>query len=275
MQITRTEPDSGGANRTPREEIRPLVTGTRKVNPEALVDCSPSEAYPWAYKKTNTWTIQMMSLKGFTEPFAMLDSQAGHEAESAGGVEMWPFSDRYLQLSDKKDEDGKLIIDVNPSNFDERLTYFVKLHRDHFDKHGLPQYGGTEIMQAVKASDEHFMADEFGELPKDQRPLRVRTVFSDGALQDKKLFIAYLSNATPVTDPRVSPVTVIGRHGEWDEIWVIAIFGEEGGGGHAAYQEYVELAKTHPWIYPLYFENVTNSAEAAEDLALTGVPTQA
>ena len=278
MQITidRQEPPTGGPDRTPREEIKPLVTGAIEVNPENLVDCSPSEGWPWKRKPVNTWSVQSASIKGFSEPFAMLDSQAGTtDAASAGGVEMWPFSDRFLPLSDQRDEDGELIIDVNPTNFDSRMAAFVKLHRDHFDRNGLPEYGGTVAMEAVRASDEHFMGDEFGKRARVDRPLRVRAMWTDGLLQDATEFQAYLRQATPIQDPRVSPTTTIGRHGDWDEIWLIAIFGEEGGDGHAAYQQYVELAKDHPWIHPLYFEDVINGAEISEDMALAAVPTAA
>jgi hypothetical protein len=276
MQITRDQVPTGGPDRTPREEIKPLVTGNREVNPEGYVDCSPSEGWPWKHKPTNTWAIQSASIKGFTEPFAMLDSQAGTtDAASAGGVEMWPFSDVFLPLSDQRDEDGELIIDVNPNNFDTRMAAFVRLHRDHFNRDGLPEYGGTEIMEAVRAGDEHFMGDEFGKRARDDRPLRVRVAWTDGLLNDARQFQAYLSQATAVTDPRVSPTTSIGRHGDWDEIWLIAIFGEEGGDGHAAYQQYVELAKDHPWIHPVYFEDVINGGEISEDMALMAVPTAA
>lgn len=201
-------------------------------------------------------------------------------ADEAGGVELWPFSDTYLRLSAKKDADGDPIIDANPGNFDERWAEFVQLHRDHFDAHGMPEYGGTEVMLAIAAGDAHFIGNpkdpqdkgEFGERPAAERPFRLRSLWTDGALEDKAGFIAYLSQATPVIDPTVSETTTIGLDGQWDEAWLVGIFGEEGGGGHKAYEEYVELAKTHPWIYPLYFENVINDAEITEDMSLAGVP---
>jgi hypothetical protein len=276
MIITRNAPDTGGPSRTPRVEIKPLITGAREVNPESYVDCSPSEGWAWVRKPTTTWAVQSASVKGFTEPFALLDSQAGTtDAASAGGVEMWPFSDQFLPLSDQKDEDGELIIDVNPNNYDTRMAAFVKLHKEHFNKDEVPAYGGTEIMEAVRAADEHFMGDEFGERARADRPLRIRVAWTDGVLNDKAKFISYLSQATPSTDPRVSATTVIGQHGDWDEMWLIAIFGEEGGDGHAAYEEYVTLAKSHPWIYPVYFADVINGAEISEDMALVAVPTAA
>ena len=228
IHITQDEPDTGGPNRTERKKIAPLVTGRRQVNPEAYVDVSPSLSWAWRRNPAvNTWSILVPSLKGFTEPFALLDSQAADElsaainaggADEAGGVELWPFSDTYLRLSAKKDADGDPIIDANPGNFDERWAEFVQLHRDHFDAHGMPEYGGTEVMLAIAAGDAHFIGNpkdpqdkgEFGERPAAERPFRLRSLWTDGALEDKAGFIAYLSQATPVIDPTVSETTTIG-----------------------------------------------------------------
>ena len=68
---------------------------------------------------------------------------------------------------------------------------------------------------------------EFGpggdnEKPRDERPVRARTVFSDGAVTDEAEFRAYLAKAT--RDRK----TGYGRHGEWDEVWAIAILGQPG-----------------------------------------------
>jgi hypothetical protein len=129
-------------------------------------------------------------------------------------------------------------------------------------------------MTALRAGDAHFM-DEFGSKPRDQRPGRGRVIWSDGELADASEFIEYLSQATAVDDPAASTVTPVGRHGEWDEVIVIAIFGEEGGDGHAAYEQYVEFARKHPWVHPLYFADVVSGPEVAEDMALAVVPVNA
>lgn len=273
MKIIREEVSTGGKSRTPREEIKPLITGDRGAEPEQYVDASPSEDWPWNVDPTvRTWDVQLASVKGFVEPFAVLDTEAANET-LAGGVATYPFSSEYLPLSDQKDEDGKTIIDVNPSNFDERFAAFTRLHSGFFEN-GRPRWGGTKITTALKAGDEHFM-EEFGERPVSQRPVRLRVVWTDGILNDGAEFIAYLSDATAVNDPTVSSDHPIGRHGEWDEIWAVAIFGEEGGEGHTAYEQYVKLAKDHPWIHVYYFPGVTNGLEVAEDMAIAGVPTQA
>jgi len=273
MQITRTEQATGGPNRTKREEMAPLLDGVRGCEPEQYPDCSPSEAWPWTTKPgVCTWTIQLASMKAFTEPFAALDTEAANETD-AGGVATYPFSNIYLPLSDKRDEDGDLIIDVNPTNFDERMAYFMRLHSRYFEN-GLPAYGGTEVMEAIRAGDEHFMG-ELGKKPRSQRAVRSRVFWSDGLLNDAEAFLAYLGQAKAVDDPKASTVTPIGQHLEWDEVIAVALFGEEGGDGHKAYEQYAKFAKAHPWVHAYYFEGVTNGLEVAEDMALVTVPTLA
>ena len=273
MQITRTEPTTGGENRTDREEMKPLFDGpSAKTEPEQYTDVSPSLAWWWrSNKKMRTWNVLDPSVKAVTEPFALMDSEAGAEAGSgAGGVATYPFSDRYLPLSDKRDSEGDLIIDVNPGNFDERWAHFLALYPDHFE-HGLPRWGGTEIMSAIEAGDEHYM-DEFPDPASRKGRTRARIVHTDGLLGDEQQFRAYLSMAAPVSAPGTSTVTPLGRHGEWDEAWIIAIYGEEGGDSRDAYEQYAEIARTHPWVHPLYFASVMNSGEASEDIAYVAVP---
>ena len=65
---------------------------------------------------------------------------------------------------------------------------------------------------------------------------------------------------------------MLGQHGEWDEAWIVAIYGEEGGESRQAYEQYVEIARDHPWIHPVYFSNVMNPDETAEDIAYLAVP---
>jgi hypothetical protein len=272
MKIERTEESTGGNLRTKREEIAPLFDGKGEVEPEQYLDCSPSEGWPWDSDPTiTTWRLQLASVKGYLVPFGQLDSQAGHEA-GGGGIATYPFSDRYLPLSDQEDDEGEIIIDVNGTNFDQRLRYFMELHSQFFEN-GIPTRGGTVIMSAIDAGDEHFM-DEFGDRARDARPTRLRAVWTDGLLRDAKRFQDYLRQAQAATS-QVSNVTKVGRHGEWDEVWAIAIFGDEGGDGHKAYLQYVELAKDHPWIHPYYFEGVKNPDEISEDMAIASVPTAA
>jgi hypothetical protein len=268
MQIVRTEVPTGGPNRTRREEIVPLNTGKREVEPECYLDCSQSEGWPWdSNPAVCTWDVQAEAARQFLVPFEALDSQAADEqaggSDEKGGVYFYPFSNVFQPVGEG-DGDG----DLNSSNWDRKMTAFA---RKYFDGNGKPQ-GGTEIMAAIRAGDAHFM-DEFGpggenEAPRAARPVRARVVWTDGALTDAAAFRSYLAQAVPGAGG-------YGSHGEWDEVWAVAIIGEEGGGGHAAYDQYVTLAKDHPWIHPYYFEAVANPAEVAEDMALAVVPVKA
>lgn len=266
MQITRTETPTGGPNRTPREEIVELNTGTREVEPEGYLDFSESEGWSWESNPAqNTWNIQVEAVRQFIVPFEELDSQAEAEQaggdEGKGGVYFYPFNNQFLPIG-HGDDDG----DLNSANFTEKMTAFLA----RYGKNGLPA-GGTEIMTAVKAGDQHFMG-EFRTDSRDERPVRARVVFTDGALHDALKFRAYLEQAT------LDRSTGYGRHGEWDEVWAVCILGEgehsDGSNpGRDAYEQYADIAKTHPWVHAYYFEAVTNPAEVAEDMALAVVPT--
>lgn len=267
MQITRTETPTGGPNRTPREEITALNTGPREVEPEGYLDFSESEGWAWdSDPAQNTWNIQIETVRQFIVPFEELDSQAAAEQaggdEEKGGVYFYPFNNNFLPIGNG-DDDG----DLNSANFTGKMTAF--LHR--FGRRGQPQ-GGTEIMEAVRAGDKHYMGEFRGD-PRDERPVRARVVFTDGMLNDAASFRSYLEQAVLSRDG-------YGSHGEWDEVWGICILGEgrKSDGTNpakAAYDQYVTLSKDHPWIHPYLFEGVTNPAEVAEDLALAVVPTRA
>ena len=263
MQIVRTEQPTGTENRTRREEIVPLITGTREAEPEMYLDCSESEGWPWdSNPSACTWDIQIEAVRNFISPFEALDSQAADEQsggdDEKGGVYAYPFSNNFLPLGHGSD-DG----DLNSSNFDKKVGEFIK---KYFSQEGKPR-GGTEIMTAIRAGDKHYLG-EFGDEPRGERPVRARVVWTDGALNDADAFQAYLGQAT-LSDEG------FGSHGDWDEVWAVAIAGEAAGGGKEAYDQYVELSRNHPWIHAYYFEGVVNPAEIAEDMAVAVVPTQA
>lgn len=262
MQIVRTETPTGGANRTRREEIVPLLPQESEAEPEVYLDCSQSEGWPWdSNPQVCTWDVQVEALRQLIVPFEALDSQAAGEqaagGDDHGGVYAYPFSNLFLPIGDG-DDDG----DLNSANFDRKMLR--DFYRKHFDGAAHPVAGGTEIMAAVKAGDKHYMG-EFRGTARDERPVRLRVVLTDGALQDSAAFQRYLGQAA------LSPKGY-GSHGDWDEVWAICILGEPGGGGHAAYRQYQDLAKDHPWIHAYYFEGVVNPAEVAEDMAVAAIP---
>jgi hypothetical protein len=267
MQIIRTETPTGGPNRTSRQEINVLNTGPREVEPEVdFLDFSESTSWPWESDgNVCTWDVQLEALRQFIVPFEALDSQAAAEQadgdDEKGGVYVYPGSNIFLPIGDG-DDDG----DLNSSNFEEKMGAFVK----KYGKNGKP-VGGTVIMASVKASDKHYMG-EFSDRPFAERPIRARVVFTDGALQDAGAFQSYLSQATHDG--------AYGNHGEWDEVWAVAILGEgetsDGSNpGKAAYEQYKAIAKNAPWVHAYYFEKVVNPAEIAEDMAYAVLPTQA
>lgn len=262
MQITRTEAPTGGPARTRREEIVPLNTGPREVEPEQVIDFSESEGWAWdSNPSVCTWDIQAAAIRSFIAPFEILDSQAAGEQadgdDDKGGIYSYGFSSLFLPFGSGAD-DG----DLNSSNIEEKMAAFLA----RYGKDGKPQ-GGTEIMTAVMAADTHFFG-EFGSRLREQRPVRARVVWTDGALADETSFRAYLSQA-------VLSAEGYGAHGEWDEVWAIAILGEQDGGGHGAYAQYRQLAADHPWIHAYYFENVVNPDEIAEDMAIAVIPVTA
>jgi len=264
MQITRTETPTGGLNRTRREEIVPLNTGSREVEPEFYLDSSESEGWPWdSDPSRNTWDIQVPAMRGVLVPFEQLDSQAADEqaggSDEEGGVFAYGFSNRY-QMFGSEPDDG----DLNSSNVDRKLADYIA---KYFDREGKPR-GGTEIMEAIKAADRRYMG-EFRKDDRDERPVRARVVFTDGALRDADAFRRYLAQATLDKD------TGYGSHGDWDEVWAIAIIGPAEGGGTEAHRQYQDLAADHPWIHSYNFEAVVNPDEIAEDIAVAVVPTQA
>lgn len=274
MQITRDQERTGGMDRTPREEIVSLFTGRRPVEPEQYKDCSQSEGWAWlSNPQACTFKVQLGAMKDFGRPFAQLDSQAGAE-KGGGGIATYPFNNAYLPLSDRRDEDDELIIDLNPDNFDERIAYFLSMYPQLF-KNGIPVAGGTEVMGAVQAGDEHYMG-EFGSKARTARPIRGRVLWTDGMLNDAAAFTRYLEAATPGTGDSAG----LGVHGEWDEAWAVAILGEGAGEdgqdhGKAAFDQYAALRGQYPWIHPYYFQGVANPKEVAEDMAIAVVPLHA
>ncbi len=114
-------------------------------------------------------------------------------------------------------------------------------------------------MAAIRYLDEHYL-DEFSKDEKTgapvaaaDRPKRARTVWTDGELTDAAEFGTYLE--TDHTD-------------KWpDEQWFIAIVGH-GEAHDKTLAQYQGLAKKHPNIHVYSFDQVSNPAEIAEDMAI-------
>jgi hypothetical protein len=261
MNITRSEPATGGNLRTRREEIVPLITGPRGAEPEVYLDCSGSmtwEIAPPEKSAPSRWTVLLPALRSFLRPFEELDEQASREqaggSQDKGGVYTYPFNHQFLPLG-AGDDDG----DLNLTNFEEKMKAFEATY-------GVPG-GGTQIMTAVRAGDQHFLA-EFGargENPRarGERPIRARVVFTDGELKDAGEFAAYLAEARVQGDLGVRP--------EWDEVWAIAILGH-GEDHDKTLRQYQQLAAQHPNLHVYSFAEVSNPEEIAEDMAIAVVP---
>ena len=266
MRIDREEDVTGGPERTPREMIETLVTDTSwDVEVEKYVDSSESEGWDWSrfggMSGHNTWDIQTNAMKAVLVPVEAYDSMASKEqaggSDEQGGAYAYGFSNRFQAFGDPDDEDDG---DLNTSNFERKMNLYQK----NYFRNGKPQ-GGTTIMRAVAAGDKHYLK----EFPKDEdraHRVRLRIVWTDGALADEGEFRRYLAKGTH------DKATGFGQHEGWHEIWVIAIIGPKEGGGRAAYQQYAKLAEDHPWIHPYNFEDVVNSDEIAEDIAVAITP---
>jgi hypothetical protein len=264
MQITRTETEtSSGPKRTPREEIVPLFSGDTTVEPEGYWDLSQStgwEVAPPEGSEPSRYTVMKEAIRGFIVPFEQLDAEAKSEqaegSDEMGGVYFYPFSNVFEPIGEG-DDDG----DLNSSNFERKVA---AMENTYFDN-GKPQ-GGTQIMEAIRAADLHFMG-EFGpdgdNVPRLQRPIRARTVWTDGELRDHDEFARYMAESN-VRDG-------IGVRQDWDEVWAVAIFGY-GPEHDATLAQYQKLAATHPNIHVYSFDQVSQPGVVAEDMAIAVVP---
>jgi len=129
-QIVRTEQPTGTENRARREEIVPLLTGTREAEPEMYLDCSESEGWAWeSNPAASTWDIQLEAVRNFIAPFEVLDSQAAEEqsagGDEKGGIYCYPFSNIFQPIGHGAD-DG----DLNSANFDRKIGDFIKKYSD-------------------------------------------------------------------------------------------------------------------------------------------------
>jgi hypothetical protein len=253
MQIVRTEPQTGGPSRTPREHIEPVFTDSDEVEPDAAIDASSSEGWTGSAAPggdTTTWAVQMEALRQFIAAAEQLDSQAAGEqaggSDEKGGIYSAFFNHGLVKIG-QGDNDG----DLNSTNMERKVSAIKVRELDTGDMVSLP-YGGTVIMPTIRYLDQHYL-DEFGDDPVGQRPKRARTVWTDGAMKDWRDFGERLAEDHSAQWPQ--------------EEWFIAIFGY-GADHDLTLGLYNEIAEKHHNVHVYSFDGVTNPAEIAEDVAI-------
>jgi hypothetical protein len=262
MQIIRTEPQTGGPQRTPREEIVPVFTASDEVEPDMLFDCSGSmqwETAPPQGSAPNRWTVMCDAMRQVVGAAEALDSQAAQEqsegSDEKGGLYAAGFNHGLVIVgagngNPDEDDDG----DLNTANFERKMKAVA-------GRYGVPD-GGTKIMPAVRYLDGHYLA-EFSEtedgapVPVSARPKRARVVFTDGELKDAPEFGARIAEDHADRWPA--------------EHWFIAVLGH-GEEHDATLRQYQETARKHPNVHVYSFDQVTNPGEVAEDMAIAVLP---
>jgi hypothetical protein len=248
MQIVRTEQATGGPSRTERSEIVSVFAESDEVEPDMAVDLSGSmswEISPPDGSAPSRWAVVKEALRQFVGAAGSLDSQAAQEqaggSDEMGGVYTACFSDRLIRIG--AGDDGG---DLNLTNFDRKTAK-------------LSPGGGTRVMEAIDYLDGHYL-DEFSRdedsgapIPVSGRPLRARVVWTDGELTDAAQFGSYL---------------LADHSSRWPgEQWFIAIVGH-GDAHDATLAQYQKIAAQHPNVHVYSFDQVSNPAEIAEDMAI-------
>lgn len=250
MQIVRTEPTTGGPNRTPRDQVEPVFSPNDEVEPDQLGDCSSSTG--WADSLApgvTTWSVMLNAMRSFVGAAEALDSQAAGEQaggdDEKGGIYTAFFGSGLVTVG-QGDDDG----DLNSSNF-ERKVGAIRVPDERGQMVPLP-YGGTYITEACEYLDEHYL-DEFGDRPVAQRPKRARAVWTDGAMKDYREFGSRLEQDNSARWPA--------------EEWFVAILGQ-GPDHDATLQLYRQIAEKHHNVHVYSFDQVSNPEEIAEDMAV-------
>ena len=266
IQITRTEPETGGPNRTPRDRIEPVFAESDEVEPDAAIDASSSEGWEGSSANTpgapTTWSVQLEAFRQFVAAAEQLDSQAKGEqaggSDEKGGIYSAFFNHGLVKIG-QGDDDG----DLNSTNMSRKIQA-IWVHDENGRPVPLP-WGGTNIMPTIRYLDQHYL-DEFSEdengqpVPVSGRPKRARSVWTDGAMKDFREFGARLAE---------------DHSSEWpQEEWFIAIFGY-GPDHDATLALYNQVAEKHHNVHVYSFDSVTNPAEVAEDMAVAVLATKA
>jgi hypothetical protein len=250
MQIVRTETETGGAKRTRREEIIPVFAQSDKVEPDQAADASESMSWTLSMAPQGLWPIMIEAMRQFISAAQSLDSEL--EAEQAGGDDSHggiytAFFNHELIKVGHGDDDG----DLNLTNMDKKIAAMQA-------SYGVPA-GATSVMGAIKYLDSHYLGEfekdeETGlVVPVSQRPKRARVLWTDGAMRDFKLFGNRLEESHEDLWPQ--------------EEWFAAIMGE-GEAHDETLDLYQDIAKKHSNVHVYSFDQVSNPAEIAEDMAI-------
>lgn len=256
--IERTEPTTGGEQRTPRERIEPVFATGDLVEPDQAADASSSEGWEnSAGPGVTTWQVQLAAMREFVIAAAMLDSQAKEEqsggSDAKGGIYTAFFNQGLVVVGDG-DDDG----DLNESNFDRKINA-IRVRTQEGELVPLP-YGGTNVMPTINYLDKHYLGEfEKDEdtgllIPVEERPKRARVLWTDGAMKDYEAFGRRLEES----------------HGDrWpQEEWFVAILGSASREHDETLHTYQMIAKRHSNVHVYSFEGVANGAEIAEDMAI-------
>jgi hypothetical protein len=233
--------ETGGSNRTPRSEIRPAVSASRKKEPVLLLDLSTSMNWGAADEYGPEWpdsgsrrAIVIDALYGLVRVLEREDSEAADEqadgSDERGGLMTHGFGSGYVEIGD-----------LNCSNLERRLNEI--------------KWGGkTYIMPAWKAALADY-DEEFGDRDPDEQPTMLTVVVTDGEADDWMEFEAVLEKANA---KRVFVVAIVG-HGRKHDATLTAY--QQAARKNAAQDKF---GKIH--VEVVSFDAVTDPDEIALDL---------
>ena len=232
---------TGGPNRTPRDQIRPVVSANRKKEPVLLLDLSTSMNWGAADEYGPEWpdagsrrAIVIEALHGLVRVLEREDSEAAAEqaggSDELGGLMTHGFGNRRVEIGD-----------LNSSNLQRRLNEI--------------QWGGkTYIMPAWKAALADY-DEEFGDRDPDEQPVLLTLVVTDGEADDWMDFEPVLEKATA---KRVFVVAIVGSGPKHDA--TLQAYQE----GARKNQAQDKFGKSH--VKVVSFDSVTDPDEIAADL---------
>ena len=232
---------TGGPNRTPRDQIRPVVSANRKKEPVLLLDLSTSMNWGAADEYGPEWpdassrrAIVIEALHGLVRVLEREDTEAAAEqaggSDERGGLMTHGFANRHVEIGD-----------LNSSNLQRRLNEI--------------RWGGkTYIMPAWKAALADY-DEEFGDRDPDEQPVLLTLVVTDGEADDWREFEPILEKATA---KRVFVVAIVG-HGRKHDATLAAY--QVAAGKNLAQDRF---GKAH--VEVVSFDAVTDPEEIALDL---------